>query len=272
MTPTRDIQRIATPDAPIFAPPADDVRGRGRRWARRLGWLVLVLAAAVVLAPRAITWTLARGDVAHSPGDVPRLERGEHRVAIVLGAGLVDKRPSPLLADRIEAAVRLLEQHRVDLLLMSGDNTTVYYDEPSAMRRAALEDGVPVRRVAVDYAGRRTWDTCVRAKQVFGIDDAVVVTNAFHVDRALVSCRAAGIDAVGMSVDDSRHGRANRAAWRLRELAATGRALVDAWWLQPAPAVGGAKIDPYEPCEIYDSLAPSVQEEAAKDFRQFNCD
>jgi hypothetical protein len=59
--------------------------------------------------------------------------------------------------------------------------------------------------------------------------------------------------------------------WRTRELAATGRALLDAWWLKPEPAVGGDRIDPYDPCELRASLAPSVQDEAAADFRQFDC-
>jgi vancomycin permeability regulator SanA len=140
------------------------------------------------------------------------------------------------------------------------------------MRRYAIDKaGVSPELVAVDYAGRRTWDSCVRAKDVFGITDAVVVTNAFHVDRALVTCRAAGIDATGYSVPDSGHAAHNRAKWRVRELAASGRALVDAYWLQPDPAVSGDSIDPWQPCEIYDSLAPSVQDEAAEDFSRFGC-
>jgi vancomycin permeability regulator SanA len=268
--PTRDIERIVTPELPIFAPPAA-VRTRSERWGRRLFWFAVVALVLVVVAPRVVAWSIARGNVVHRTSDVPRLEAGEHRVAIVLGAGLKDKKPSPLLADRIDAAVQLLEDRRVDMLLMSGDNSTVYYDEPSAMRRAAIEQGVPVRRVAVDYAGRRTWDTCQRAKEIFGIDEAVVVTNAFHVDRVIATCQAADIDTTGMSVDDSGHKLSNRAAWRARELAATGRALVDAWWLKPEPAVGGEKINPYKPCELYESLAPSVKREAADDFRQFGC-
>lgn len=270
MNPTRDISRFVAPEAPRSATPAD-VRGRAQRWARRAFWVIVAVVVVVILAPRAITWGLARGDVVHRTSQVPRLESGEHRVAIVLGAGLVDKKPSPLLRDRIEAAVRLLKERRVDMLLMSGDNTSVYYDEPSAMRRAAIEQGVPVRQVAVDYAGRRTWDTCRRAKDLFGIDDAVIVTNAFHVDRALATCQAAGIASTGMSVDDSHYGSTSRMIWRARELAATGRALVDAWWLKPEPAVGGEKIDPYRPCELYESLAPSVKQEAAADFHQFGC-
>jgi vancomycin permeability regulator SanA len=272
VAPTRNIERIARPDAPIFAPSARARRSRPARWARRFAITMVVLLAVVLAAPRITTWVLARGDVAHHVSDLPKLGAGDRRAAIVLGAGLKNKRPSPLLADRIDAAVDLLDHDRVDLLLMSGDNTTQYYDEPSAMRRAAIEDGAPASVVAPDYAGRRTWDTCMRARQIFGIKHAVVVTSAFHVDRAVVSCRAAGIDVVGYSVPDGRFSPKHRAVWRTRELAATGRALLDAWVLKPAPAVGGNRIDPYQPCELYASLAPSVQAEAKPDFATYDCE
>ncbi len=263
---TNDERPLAAANAPRRA------RSRAGRWLHRLAWLVVVAALAVVIAPRATTFLLARGDVAHSPADLPRLGGDERRAAIVLGAGLVGEQPSPLLRERIDGAVELLEAGRVDLLVMSGDNTTEYYDEPTVMRRYAIEQGgVSDELVAADYAGRRTWDSCVRAKDVFGIHDAVVVTNAFHVDRALVTCRAAGIDATGYSVPDSGHRFHNRAKWRTRELAASGRALLDAYVLQPAPAVAGERIDPWQPCELHASLAPSVREESAEAFSRFGC-
>lgn len=232
-----------------------------------------MLALAGAVAPRVTTFVLARGEVAHTPSDLPRLSGSERRAAIVLGAGVIGEQPTKLLRERIDGAVQLLEAGRVDMLVMSGDNTTEYHDEPTVMRSYAIEQAnVSPELVAVDYAGRRTWDSCVRAKEVFGITDAVVVTNAFHVDRALVTCRAAGIDATGYSIPDADHEVGNRAKWRVRELAASGRALVDAYWLQPEPAVDdGDRIDPWQPCEIYDSLAPSVRDEATEDFRRFGC-
>lgn len=272
---TPDLPEMSRPPhaaslVPLPSHPADD--RRRSRWPRAILVLALLVLAAGLFVPRLTTFVLARGDVAHRPAQLDRLAGGEQRAAIVPGAGLKDRRPSPLLRDRIDAAVALLHAGRVDLLLMSGDNTTVYYDEPSAMRRAAIENGAPVQLVAVDYAGRRTWDTCVRARRLFGIRQAVVVTNAFHVDRAVATCSAAGIDTIGYSVDEGEYRLTSRARWRARELAATGRALVDAWWLRPAPAVGGERIDPYDPCEIHASLAPSVQEEAAREFARFDCD
>jgi vancomycin permeability regulator SanA len=105
VAPTRNIERIARPDAPIFAPSARARRSRPARWARRFAITMVVLLAVVLAAPRITTWVLARGDVAHHVSDLPKLGAGDRRAAIVLGAGLKNKRPSPLLADRIDAAV-----------------------------------------------------------------------------------------------------------------------------------------------------------------------
>jgi len=241
---------------------------------RRIGRIALAglgLLLLVALAPRATSWVLARGDVEQRPAALPRLQDDERLVAIVPGAGVVDRRPTPLLRDRIDAAVELLEQDRVDMLLLSGDNATPWYDEPSAMRRRALEQGAPSDQLAVDYAGRRTWDTCVRARRVFGVRRAIVVTSSFHVDRTLMTCAMAGIDVQGLSVDDRRYAPTLRVRWRLRELAATARALADGLLVRPAPAVGGEPIDPYDPCELLGSLAPSVAADAAADFKQHGC-
>ncbi|MCW2961013.1 MAG: hypothetical protein JWM90_1400 [Thermoleophilia bacterium] len=252
------MQRIESYPDPIFSGDTPSHRrGRGRRWLRRGAWTLLALIVLALVVPRATTWMLARGDVEHRASDLPALTSDEHLAAIVLGAGLVGERPSAILDDRIEAATKLLEANRVDLLLMSGDNTTEYYDEPTVMRRRAIELGARADQVAADYAGRRTWDTCMRARTVFGIERAVVVTSAFHVDRAIATCRAAGIDVVGLSVDDGEFRTTSRVRWRMRELAATGRALVDAWVLRPEPAVGGDAIDPWDACQLSDSLAPS---------------
>ncbi len=259
-------------DATGELPVERDGAPRRSRRLRTAARVVLVLVLAVALAPRAITWIAARGgDVAHAPEDIAVLAGDEHRAAIVLGAGLVGERPSPLLRERIDGAIELLDAGRVDLLVMSGDNSTEYYDEPTVMRRYAIDKGVAVDQVAADYAGRRTWDTCTRATDIFGIESAIVVTNAFHVDRAVLTCKAAGVDATGYSVGDGSHGVGARVQWRMRELAASGRALVDAWVVRPDPAVGGERIDPWDACALRDSLAPSDAERDADEFARMGC-
>jgi vancomycin permeability regulator SanA len=228
--------------------------------------LVILVLGLIVggVIPRLTTWAIATGDTVHAVSDLPRLQPGDRVAAIVLGAGLNGTHPSPLLEDRIDAAAELYKAHRVNALIMSGDNTTRYYDEPTAMRQRALELKVPAAVIAPDFAGRRTWDTCMRARKVFGITRAVVVTSSFHIDRAIATCKAAGIETVGYSVSDARFSWQHRLQWRLRELPATTRALLDAWILRPDPAVGGTPIDPFNPCSIQRSLPPAEQGRNAK--------
>lgn len=222
--------------------------------------------------PRIITAVMAHGKVVQSVNEVPPLDGDTpHRAAIVLGAGLVGEAPSPLLRSRIDSAIKLLHANRVDMLIMSGDNSTEYYDEPTVMRRYAIDHGALVYQVAADYAGRRTWDSCARARKIFGIKDAIVVTSSFHVDRAMVTCKAAGAATLGFSSSDSKHTLRNRLKWRVRELAASARALFDVWVVRPEPAVGGDPINPWDACELRDSLAPSDAKRDADAFARFNC-
>ncbi len=102
-------------------------------------------------------------------------------VAIVYGAEVKrDGTPSVVLRDRVETAVALYKAGRVKKLLMSGDNRFVDYNEPEAMRQYALSLGMPDSDIVLDYAGRRTYDTCYRAKEIFGINSAILVTQGFH--------------------------------------------------------------------------------------------
>lgn len=125
-------------------------------------------------------------------------------VAIVLGAGLdPDGKPSPFLAGRLRLAADLYQRGKVRVVLVTGDNSRKSYDEPTAMRNFLIANGIPAGRVVLDYAGFDTWDSCVRAKKIFGVDRATVVTQEFHLPRAVALCRAAGIDAYGVGHDSS---------------------------------------------------------------------
>jgi SanA protein len=162
-------------------------------------------------------------------------------VAVVFGA-LVwsDGRPSHVLADRVQAAAALYQAGKVRKLLLSGDNRFVDYNEPQAMKELALALGVPEEDLVLDYAGRRTYDTCYRARHIFGLEQAVLVTQAFHLDRALFTCRNLGLDAVGFSAD-LRTYRTARYSW-LREIPATALAWWDVKVRKPLPVLG----DPIE--------------------------
>ncbi len=126
----------------------------------------------------------------------------QRAVALVFGAGIYPNgQLTPVLADRVRTAADLYQQGKVSKLLMSGDNRFEDYNEPAAMGAYARSLGVPASALAYDYAGRRTYDSCYRLKNIFGQDRAVLVTQTFHLPRALYLCQQFDVDAVGVSAD-----------------------------------------------------------------------
>ncbi|HWQ04204.1 MAG TPA: ElyC/SanA/YdcF family protein [Longilinea sp.] len=175
----------------------------------------------------------------------------ERPVAIIFGAGLQrDGSPTEVLRDRVATGADLYFSGKVKKLLMSGDNRFENYNEPGAMRAYALELGVPDGDIILDYAGRRTYDTCYRAKAIFGIQQAVLVTQRFHLPRALVICNGLGLDGVGVSADRRTYHQYAQNFWNLREFPATLMAFVDTFITRPLPVQGNKeKIFPDHPDE-----------------------
>lgn len=160
-------------------------------------------------------------------------------IAIVFGAGLSrDGSPSPVLRDRVATAAQLYFEGKVSKLLMSGDNRFINYNEPGAMRDYALQLGVPEADIVLDYAGRRTYDTCYRARYIFGVRQALLVTQAFHLPRALFTCNMLGIEAWGVMADRRTYHPISYRYWRLREIPATLMAFVDVWLRRSVPVLG----------------------------------
>lgn len=161
------------------------------------------------------------------------------RVAIVFGAGLLpDGSAGPVLSDRVQTAVALYHRGKVEKLLMSGDNRFDHYNEPEAMRQDALQRGVPDEDIVLDYAGRRTYDTCYRAKAVFGVDSAVLVTQSFHLPRALFLCNWFGVESTGVEANNRYFLKRLRAFWNFRELFAVFQAAWDVIIAKPVPVLG----------------------------------
>lgn len=163
----------------------------------------------------------------------------ERKVAIVFGAGLLrDGSAGPVLSDRVETAVKLYQAGKVDKLLMSGDNRFVEYNEPEAMRQYALKAGVPDDDIVLDYAGRRTYDTCYRAREIFQVKSAILVTQPFHMARALYLCNSFGVESVGVEADNRYFLKRSRLIWNTRELFATMGAVWDVMFAHPVPVLG----------------------------------
>jgi SanA protein len=194
-------------------------------------FLVFGFAALLVLA-RVVTGVVALNKT-YSVSEVP-----SRRVAIIFGAGLWrDGSPTPVLKDRVETGARLYLAGKVEKLLMSGDNSQVEYNEPAAMREYALSLGVPDKDIVLDYAGRRTYDSCYRAKEIFRVEQAILVTQKFHLARALFLCNALGLDGVGVEANNETFLRSSLLFWNIRELPATLTAFADIL-TRPEPILG----------------------------------
>ena len=158
-------------------------------------------------------------------------------VAIVFGAAVyADGRLSSVLRDRMDTAITLYKNGKVEKLIVSGDNQEDHYNEPGAMMNYAISKGVALADIQPDYAGLRTYDTCYRARHIFQVDEAILVTQTFHLPRAIFTCRQLGINAVGTGAD-LRPYRGSR-WYEFREVIATTRALWDVLRQEPAQILG----------------------------------
>lgn len=158
------------------------------------------------------------------------------KVALVLGASLLRRQPGIALEDRLETALELYQKKKVSKLLLSGDNRSVDYNEPMAMKRYLLAKEVPEGDLILDFAGRRTYDSCYRAKEIFGLSSVIIVTQNYHLPRALYLCNRLGIDAYGISADKRKY--ESFLKWEARELFASFLAWVDIHIPSAKPVLG----------------------------------
>jgi SanA protein len=202
-----------------------------RRLSRRRK-IMIVMGVLIVLSPFALLVALRAYSAIRARGEVYTVETvPAHRVAIVFGAQVwYNGQPSHMLADRVAAGADLYHAGKADVLLMSGDNHVQWYNEPVAMRDYALALGVPDEAIVLDYAGFRTYDSCYRAREVFQVESAILVTQKFHMDRALLTCSGLGLDVVGVTADYQRpvgYQFRTMVFSTVREFPATALAVVD---------------------------------------------
>jgi len=195
--------------------------------------LILTLVFITLVLPRLVTFLHARGRT-YTIQDAP-----SKPVAIVFGAGIwYDGSPTPILRDRVASAAALYHAGKVTKILMSGDNSRVDYNEPGAMKDFAMQLGVPEDDIVLDYAGRRTYDTCYRAGEIFGLQEVILVTQGFHLPRTIYTCNALGTSAVGVDADIRTYRRRSLLYWNLREFPATAIALWQVHVSHPEPVLG----------------------------------
>lgn len=164
------------------------------------------------------------------PTTNPR-QHHENKVALLLGTNPTNRlgRPNSYFVNRIHTTVALFKANKIDYIIASGDNHTRKYDEPTAMRDSLIRLGVPENRIILDYAGFRTLDSVVRAKEVFGCDSLTIISQADHNARALYLAKTNGIEAVAISAPLIA-GRKTRIRLTLREWLARDKMMLDIWF------------------------------------------
>ncbi|MCG3162122.1 MAG: hypothetical protein JMDDDDMK_03362 [Acidobacteria bacterium] len=163
------------------------------------------------------------------------------RVAVVFGASVYGNGAlSPILEDRVETAIELYRARKVDRILVSGDARHSNYNEPKAMYEYLVNRAVASKDVIVDTSGRSTYETCLRAKEVFGLKQAVLVSQSFHLSRALYIANQLGLDAVGMAGDLKTQEKIDYQG--VREWAAEVKAYLNLNFIPPTASLEEGKI------------------------------
>lgn len=220
--------------------------GRGKRI---ICGVIIAIAVLVILVFAASAYVAFSTDedivTEYHGGDIggeyiEEMEDFNPQCILVLGCGVwANNKPSPMLKDRLDAAIELYREGVAPKLLFSGDNSVEEYNEPDCMYRYALEQGIPEEDIFLDYAGFSTYDSVYRAKAIFCVDRAVIVTQKYHLFRALKNADALGLDARGFAANQRKYrGRFMREA---REVPARIKDLVKSKF-KPEPAFLGDKI------------------------------
>lgn len=163
------------------------------------------------------------------------------RVAVVFGASVYGNGElSPILADRVETAIELYRARKVDRILVSGDARHPSYNEPKAMYEYLISHAIAPKDVIVDTSGRSTYETCLRAKEAFGLNRAVLVSQGFHLSRALYIANRLGLDAVGMAGDMRTEQKIDYQS--VREWAAEVKAYLNLHFIPPTASLEDGKI------------------------------
>jgi vancomycin permeability regulator SanA len=197
----------------------------GKHGLAQLCWLLVGIGIAslvTVVGSASFTRLRASGCI-YAESDVPAAP-----VALVLGAKVnPDGTPSAFLTARLDLAKRLYDAGLVEMIVVSGDQLAPEFDEPLAMRNYLIETGLPADKVIADPGGFDTYESCLRAKRIFNLSQLIIVTQSYHLVRAVATCRALGIDATGVGDDSARE---HTIAWlrgAIRDQIASVKTVVD---------------------------------------------
>lgn len=200
-----------------------------KRFRRLIWWTIksmLIVAFIALLAATMINIVIVKKSTPYiytDIGDIPKKQ-----VIIVLGAAVHGDKLSLVLKDRLAAGLELYSEDIAEKILLSGDHGQIDYDEVNTMRRYILDDGsIDEEDIFLDHAGFDTYDSMIRALKVFDVQSAVIVTQKFHINRAVYLARELGIDAVGYSVDQDKYRQVVQIKWHAREFLSRVKAFYD---------------------------------------------
>jgi SanA protein len=210
--------------------------GRGfRRSVRFLLWFVLIFCAVVAYANITAIWA-SRGRLFDDVSAVPKT-----KVGLVFGTtDRVNGYENPYFRYRIDAAVRLWKEGKLETLIVSGDNRSRYYNEPEKMKQDLVARGIPAKRIVCDFAGLRTFDSVVRAKEIFGVTSILFISQRFQNERAIYIAQANGIQACGFNSQDVESHVGLKT--KFREVGARVKMWLDVNFLDTRPMHLGEKI------------------------------
>lgn len=209
-----------------------------KKWKKFFRWALLGLMGISIVVLACNVWVVSSTQ-SRLYADITQVPH--NKVALVLGTSsrLVGGAPNPFFVNRMTRAAELFKQNKVEHFILSGDNRTVYYNEPETMRSALVALGVPDSVITLDYAGLRTFDSIIRSKLIFGQDSLTIITQPFHSYRALFICDRVNVNAVAIVANEPNTDSAFPVY--IREYFARTKAVLDLYLLNTAPKHLGKK-------------------------------
>ena len=169
-----------------------------KKYFKIFGWGIVIPLLAILLCNFTIS-SAANGKTFSRVEEVAK-----NKVGLILGTAknLVGGKPNPYYSHRISATIALYKAGKIEFVLVSGDNGTKYYNEPNTIKKDLTAAGIPAEKIFLDYAGFRTLDSMVRAKEIFGLERVTVISQKFHNERAIYLAEKKGLTAIGFNAKD----------------------------------------------------------------------
>lgn len=203
----------------------------------KISGLLLIALILVIFVCNIIISSTAEGQTYSNTDTVPA-----NRVGLVLGTSnrLTNGSPNPYYTYRIDATIALYKARKIEFVLVSGDNGSIYYNEPNTIKKDLINGGIPEHVIFLDYAGFRTLDSMFRAKFVFGLDKVTVISQKFHNERAIYIAKQKGLKAIGFNAQDISTSQGLKV--QIREYLARVKVFID-MVLNTQPKFYGATIE-----------------------------